>query len=566
MKTRRIIYSLNGLMALMLCICGSVLNAQPQYATNFFTSVSPSSIPFASTVNNKAQWLFLASDFASAPSGNITKIYFRRNSSMLPVINSYTNLMIKMGQSTMTALPPGPWITAGMVTVFQANTYDFIPVIGDWMPITLQTPFAYDQTKNFIVEVTHGGYTVGFDVMQGSLTARSLYGGAGSVMANSQNVLCDFGFDLGIGATDAGLEGFTSLDDTMCSGMQPVAVVLKNAGPGTLTSVTLNYKVNNVLQAPVNWSGSLSVNSTTNVNLGSYYFLFGTPATVVAWTSNPNNQPDPNTSNDTIAQWVAHVNHYPTITPYGLNYTGCLGDTIPILFDLTGAPPWTITYTDAINSYQVSVPASPFHLAVSPPSNTTYQIVSCYDANGCHSPINPCVQVSMYPKPLVSLGPDVTLGLSHSHTLNAGSASLSYQWSTGASGNTVIISGNQLGLGHHVVSVTVTATTGCSSSDSILITVIDDTGISDQIQNDHVLIYPNPAIQFINIELEGCSGIAQAEVISIGGKHLRVTKTTCNGSICKSRVFVGDLPGGVYLVRVTDSRSSRISKIIIEKQ
>jgi hypothetical protein len=540
--------------------------SQPQYATNFFTTVSPSSIPYASNTNNKVQWLYLSTDLAAAPSGNITRIYFRRNFSMLPVINSYTNLVIKMGQTTMSSLPPGPWITNGMVTVFQANTYDFIPVPGDWMPVTLQTPFSYDNNKNFIVEVTHGGYTVGFDVMQASMTARSLFGGAGSVMANSQNVLCDFGIDHGAGAADAGLEGYISIDDTMCSGMQPVAAVLRNNGPGSLTSVTLNWKVNNVLLAPVNWSGSLAVNATTNVNLGSYYFLYGTPATLVAWTSNPNNQPDPNTSNDTITHWVAQVNHYPTITPYGLNYTGCLGDTLQLLFDLTGAPPWLITYSDGLSSHQVTITASPFHLGVSPPSNTTYQIVSCYDANGCHTNINPVVQVSMYSKPVVSLGPDITVGLSQTFTLNAGSASLTYQWSTGATGNILILNGAQLGPGHHVVSVTATATSGCSSNDSMLVTVIDDTGLKKTIEQATVKIYPNPADQLLMIEWPDGKCDALYEIISSDGKHIKTHKMVCTGTSTMSSIYIGDLPEGLYLVRVTNGDTTSISKIIRHHQ
>lgn len=485
---------------------------------------------------------------------------------MLPVISSFTNLNIKMGQTTLTALPPGPWITAGMNTVFQANTYDFIQVPVDWMPVTLQTPFQYDNTKNFIVEVSHDGYTVGFEVMQATLSARSVYGSSTSPLSNSQNFLCDFGFDIGLGGTDASLEGFTNLNDTLCSGLLPVTAIIRNNGLASLSSVTVNWQINNIPQTPAYYYGSLPVNSTATVNLGSYNFIPGVSYTVTAWTTNPNNQQDPNPSNDTSVYNVTEIMPAPTSTPNATSYSLCLGDSLSIGGSLTGTPPWYLSLSDGTNVFQLQNIMSPaYSIWVKPVVNTTYSVVALTDISGCQGSPGPPVVVHVYPKPVVSIGPDHTIKLNGSVMLDAGAGAASYMWSTGATTQTITVTGSSFGAGMHPFSVTITNAHGCQGYDTVWVTIVDDTGIKENDITGYRL-FPNPGDgTFYIIGADPGNDPVTMSVYRIDGRIAGELTLLPEPGTLKYIADLKFLPAGIYLIQITGYHNKYTSKLIINK-
>ncbi len=97
--------------------------------------------------------------------------------------------------------------------------------------------------------------------------------------------------------------GILSLDapaSKTASGSQSVQVSIKNHGINNLNSVRVNWSVDGVTQTSHSWTGSLVPGAVaTAVNIGSYNFTLGNP-TLKIWTSNPNGNPDNDTSNDTL--------------------------------------------------------------------------------------------------------------------------------------------------------------------------------------------------------------------------------------------------------------------------
>lgn len=177
------------LLILLACTLQDTSIAQTVYAFTA-SATSSNSIPLGNT-NNKRQGLYFPSDFPGAPSGNITKIYIKLGSSATA---NFTNLEIKMGSTALAAFTAGPFITAGMSTVFFAASHSVVPTTitgfpGDWMPITLTTPFYYDNTQNFILDVSQGGYSPGYSLPLNNTipSSRTLYGntttGTGSLQA-----------------------------------------------------------------------------------------------------------------------------------------------------------------------------------------------------------------------------------------------------------------------------------------------------------------------------------------------------------------------------------------------
>ncbi|MDT8308056.1 MAG: T9SS type A sorting domain-containing protein [Bacteroidales bacterium] len=517
-----------------------------------------------SNTNNKAQWLYYNSDFPTAPSGYIDKIYFRNVPSMLPVLWDFTDFQIKMGQTALTSLPSGPWVTTGMNTVFYANTFSAWPLPGDWTPVTLQTPFYYDNTQNVIVEASHYQYTVGFNVKVAPLPGRSLIGNIASMTGTAQNTLCEFGFDISLGSTDATLLRFPSVNDTVCSGNQLVSVVLKNNGPPTMTSTTIQWKVNNIVQQPVYWTGNLAPLDTSTVILGNYNFSPSSIVSVMAWTNNPNNLPDNNPSNDTISFPGIYVHPSPTITLGSNLYAICKGDTADILCVLTGANPWHIDYTDGGTQYSVTANSSSFIIPVSPSITTTYSILSVTDNHGCTTTANPATTVAVFPLPSVNLGVDTTIKTSQNITLDAGPGFTDYQWNTGASTQTIVVNGHTLGQGSYPFSVTVTNNHGCSASDTILITVIDDVGINDLSDNMCCCLSPNPAKEKVSITISmNNPGEINLKLFNHEGKlvidknyHEINNKTTFS-------LDLTSLSPGTYLVQIRCNNRIFVEKLII---
>lgn len=75
---------------------------------------------------------------------------------------------------------------------------------------------------------------------------------------------------------NAGIEALTSPASTdHCAGMKTISLVLKNHGTDVLTSCTINWSVNGVIQSPYNWTGSLANGSSETVTIGSYHFASG---------------------------------------------------------------------------------------------------------------------------------------------------------------------------------------------------------------------------------------------------------------------------------------------------
>lgn len=96
---------------------------------------------------------------------------------------------------------------------------------------------------------------------------------------------------------DASITGVITPVGSICATTITPEVTLKNLGSQTLTSVTINYNVDNGPNQTFNWTGSLATNSSTNVSLNNMNVSAGGHTFNVS-TSNPNGGADGNTSND----------------------------------------------------------------------------------------------------------------------------------------------------------------------------------------------------------------------------------------------------------------------------
>lgn len=232
-------------------------NAQATPQRYYLASNNGSNLStFNSASHVTSQYLYLPSDFDSAlVAGIINTIYVRASSNTTN--STFTNFLVKIGTTNLTALPSGAWSNAGTLdtVLFQAS-YTF-PVVtaSQWLPITLDKGFSYDGTSNIVVELTQTGYTNGFATSWhnpgGTPAARMKYGGAAGPYYLNDFPPIFFGFDY---CPDASIN--LGSDTVICEG----STITLDA---TLTGSTYL------------WNNS-ATDSVINVNAAGTYFVTAT--------------------------------------------------------------------------------------------------------------------------------------------------------------------------------------------------------------------------------------------------------------------------------------------------
>ena len=121
---------------------------------------------------------------------------------------------------------------------------------------------------------------------------------------------------------DAGVVS-VNVPSTIIPGVTPVAVTIENFGYSLLTSATINWSVNGVIQSPyayANGPGLPTNNTDGPITLGSYNFATTGFYSVKAWTKSPNGAIDGSNLNDTTTK-IIFVQGFASL-PYTENFDG----------------------------------------------------------------------------------------------------------------------------------------------------------------------------------------------------------------------------------------------------
>lgn len=146
----------------------------------------------------------------------------------------------------------------------------------------------------------------------------------------------------------------------------------------------------------------------------------------------------------------------------------------------------------------------------------------CKITNSCPpSDTTDSVQLFVHPLPNVYIGPDQSILLyGDPIVLDAGAGFSTYHWSTGVQTQTITIYGTTAGVGAHMYVVTVSNSYGCKSSDSIVITVVDNTGIGTSEDNSYYNIYPNPTSDELYIDFKEICNDCEIIITNAQGQTL----------------------------------------------
>lgn len=385
------------LPALLFVFVNKIKAQTPQYAFTVGTSTA-NSIPFGST-SNRRQMIYYPSNFGATMGGTITKIYIKASA---VVSCSFSDFTILMGQTTLSNFTAGPYITTGLDTVFYAPTFAVSSTAtGNWIVVTLQKPYYYNNISNFIFDASQSAYSPGFSGAYATtgVTARSLYGTRTAATASLQDRLVQFGFDFAptFPYNNASISSLVS-PVNFCAGSRDIKVKLRNGGKNRIDSVNVQWRLDGVLQTPIHWTspldtvGSSLYPNDTTIFLGNVPFISGTARTLSVWSEYPNNVADTLNVDDTLNVILKSslsgtytiggtTPDYPTFTDavYDLNNYGVCG---PVIFNVRPG-----TYTERITINQVAGSSAINNIIFAGSGKTTTTITNTGTSTADHATI-----------------------------------------------------------------------------------------------------------------------------------------------------------------------------------
>jgi C1A family cysteine protease len=188
--------------------------------------------------------------------------------------------------------------------------------------------------------------------------------------------------------------------------------------------------------------------------------------------------------------------------------------------------------------------------------------VSASNPNG-NGPASPILDIYRNPLPVIHLGNDTVLELTQSITFSAGSGYQSYLWSNGATTQTAVFVGSVLGTGVHHVWVEVRDSNACSSRDTLVLLVYDQSAI-DEPGAHSIAVYPNPGDGLFSIMLPCViSSKALLRVTDIQGKEIRFSHPGATPGNTETKIDLRGLPPGIYLLQVRDEGQTYAGKLLI---
>jgi hypothetical protein len=328
-------------------------------------------------------YLFRAAELTAAgvPANSIIrKIEWYKVNTNYTNGNALFRIFLKNSSSTLWPAVTGtlPWdtITQNASMVYQSTTQQIDDRTG-WYPFEVQ-PYQYTgqdleiATQWDISMVTNpkasGQITWQYEsglpetrtmgngaTSAPSVVANFFYGGA---LRPNVRLTVETPYNL---SNDAGITEILSPIASVPAAMAtPVVVSLKNYGVNNLTGASIQWSIDDVLQTPFQYTGSIAQDSVLSpVNLGSVTLTHGIHR-IKVWTENPNGFTDANLANDT-AYMTFMVCSGPLIGNYSIGTSstdfGSIGDALMALQQCGISGPVTMNIAPGFYQEQLIFPA-----------------------------------------------------------------------------------------------------------------------------------------------------------------------------------------------------------------
>ncbi|MDD4149467.1 MAG: immunoglobulin domain-containing protein [Bacteroidales bacterium] len=186
----------------------------------------------------------------------------------------------------------------------------------------------------------------------------------------------------------------------------------------------------------------------------------------------------------------------------------------------------------------------------------TYSVTVTGDAYGCST--NQAAYVDIREPVSINLGEDKVVPVSSYVDIGIEGEFAQYIWNTDYTGPILTVYGSNYGLGEHEFWLTVIAQNECMASDTITVVFWDDLGVEDAKNADDILIYPNPAKDYLTIS-DISNNIENIEIISVTGQVIKSFSVNSN----EITLNLTNFAEGIYFVKLKRNNEILTKKIII---
>jgi hypothetical protein len=193
------------------------------------------------------------------------------------------------------------------------------------------------------------------------------------------------------------------------------------------------------------------------------------------------------------------------------------------------------------------------------PSAGYHEIIASYNDSNSISFDTVYLNVALAPE--INLGNDTIICADQLITLSVPNIYSSYIWSNGQTNYYTTFDSLGIGIGSVNIYVTVTNSSDCSSTDTLIVTFQNCTDISNNESDKNILVYPNPAKNIFTIDfVENYFENSNLIISDISGKVLIQEKISAKRINFNSINF----SSGVYFISITNCNTVYRKKLIIE--
>lgn len=270
------------------------------------------------------------------------------------------------------------------------------------------------------------------------------------------------------------------------------------------------------------------------------------------------------TNGVTTGTATVNVGQAPNATMNGSNSV-CTGGNYNLIFNLTGTPPFSVTFLDG--TVPVTVPgimSSPYTHTMNPSAATTYTLTGATDQFCSNNALNYIIPVATTPLPTASFTPVLVYG-GQITTFNNSLYGTTYVWDFGdMTGTSVGFQPSHTYASNGVYTILLTVTNGCGSASTSQVITISSVSSDADIDGSGFEVYPNPSNGNFNIR-SSITGDIRMIITDIQGAEIWATHHTVQEGDADIQINVQDrLSKGLYLLHIESGDKYIVRKIQVE--
>ncbi len=407
--------------------------------------------------------------------------------------------------------------------------------------------------------------------------------------------LDDIQFPLGVNQTTALSVTAAAYDSTLCTGENTQLYAVSIGGGSnhtyswTPTTGLSNPTIANPIANPETsttytvsvTSGTQTANTTLNVLVKDYPVIsLGNDTNICVGTTyalTPGLEFGMYFWNDSSTESSLNVDTVGTYAVIVMDTYGCISNVDSINIGLKPLPVANIDQNGMVcNGGTAIVDAGSGFAGYIWSDNSTNQTLTVSEAGvysvkvidnlGCIS-LPDTITFGQYPKPEISLGKDTTMKIYGEPLVIHAGDYISYLWSDGTTGSSLVLAPEVFTVESKNYSVIVTDQNGCTNSDTIKVTFINNIGVDGiSAKMESIEALPNPSTGKFNLSINGLRGSkAEISILNIHGQNVYNETIDISGAVSVNKAIdISSKPKGMYVMSVRNGNLVKIIKIQLQ--